>query len=190
MEDVAKNLTSTIQSSVQITVDALQKEIQEWRSKAFHYEYELSDSQRKNNDIQQLVVKQEKEIERLRHNIYYYKDALRFQQAAKRHKGKTRNLPTFHSVSRARAFENLNAERVFLRHWREENRNEKVLNHILSDDWDRGTDVSQRDAIVAATVIQWLGTNCGRYFLEECEADVKKVREKYLAAEKSRLKNK
>lgn len=31
------------------------------------------------------------------------------------------------------------------------------------------TPVSQRDADVAATVIQWLGTNCGACFLREAE---------------------
>jgi hypothetical protein len=35
-------------------------------------------------------------------------------------------------------------------------------------------DISQRDAMVAATVIQWLGTNCGGAFLDECEREIEK----------------
>lgn len=36
--------------------------------------------------------------------------------------------------------------------------------------------VSQRDAEVAATVIQWLGTNCGRCFMEQCEKEIESAR--------------
>jgi hypothetical protein len=36
--------------------------------------------------------------------------------------------------------------------------------------------VSQRDAEVAATVIQWLGTNCGRCFMEQCEREISTAR--------------
>lgn len=36
--------------------------------------------------------------------------------------------------------------------------------------------VTQRDAEVAATVVQWLGTNCGGAFLAECERQVKAAR--------------
>lgn len=36
--------------------------------------------------------------------------------------------------------------------------------------------VSQRDATVAASIIQWLGTNCGGSFLANCEAEIKKQR--------------
>lgn len=32
--------------------------------------------------------------------------------------------------------------------------------------------VTQRDAHVATTIIQWLGTNCGRCFIQECEREI------------------
>jgi hypothetical protein len=51
-----------------------------------------------------------------------------------------------------------------------------LLELILSDDVN-GTvaPLTQRDAMVAATVVQWLGTNCGQSFLHEVrrEADRK-----------------
>ena len=34
--------------------------------------------------------------------------------------------------------------------------------------------VSQHDMTIATTVIQWLGTNCGRCFIEQAEAEIKK----------------
>lgn len=40
--------------------------------------------------------------------------------------------------------------------------------------------VSDRDAEVAACVIQWLGTNCGLAFMQECE---KKIKQKQRNAE-------
>ena len=36
--------------------------------------------------------------------------------------------------------------------------------------------VSDRDAQVAATVIQWLGTSVGRFFIDECERAIKEAR--------------
>lgn len=43
--------------------------------------------------------------------------------------------------------------------------------------------ISQRDAFVAATVIQWLGTNIGQGFMEECEKKIKEEKSKYRAAQ-------
>ena len=40
--------------------------------------------------------------------------------------------------------------------------------------------ISQRDASVAATVVQWLGTSCGLSFLVECERLSKQERKKAL----------
>ena len=34
--------------------------------------------------------------------------------------------------------------------------------------------ITKRDAEVAATVVQWLGTSCGRCFIEECEREIVK----------------
>lgn len=72
----------------------------------------------------------------------------------------------------------VNKERIFADHWRKQNENVTsflnggygVLDHLLCAD-DRGrilSDITQEQATSAATVIQWLGTNCGWCFLEEC----------------------
>lgn len=71
-----------------------------------------------------------------------------------------------------------NREKAFADHWRKENENvpswlnggHGVLEHLLLANEKECIigDLTQRDAIVAATVIQWLGTNCGWCFLDEC----------------------
>lgn len=81
-------------------------------------------------------------------------------------------------------------EAIYLRRWVEEQVRHKnynggygLLEMILSptrgpkDRWNVGTPeymppVSQRDAEVAATVIQWLGTNCGRCFMDAAEKEI------------------
>lgn len=52
------------------------------------------------------------------------------------------------------------------------NRNEKA-NGLTP--WVDPDSITQRDAQVAATVIQWLGTNVGRNFLEECKTEIDKA---------------
>lgn len=52
-------------------------------------------------------------------------------------------------------------EVAFAAQWSLEQRQGNVLKHLL------GRDYSDRDAAVAATVIQWLGSNVGMSFLEE-----------------------
>jgi hypothetical protein len=73
-------------------------------------------------------------------------------------------------------------ERVYLEEWRRQNARQPGINrgftyieHILCPQGQRCPDsVSQRDAFVAASVIQWLGTNCGSAFIHECERRIKK----------------
>lgn len=63
-------------------------------------------------------------------------------------------------------------ERIFYQRWIERNRRERILHHILrgeEGDWMEPTD---RDSIVAASVVQWLGTNCGRGFINGCEREI------------------
>src|SRR6185437_2360866 len=43
--------------------------------------------------------------------------------------------------------------------------------------------ISQRDAEVAATVVQWLGTNCGRCFIESAEKEIAECRAERVAME-------
>lgn len=75
-------------------------------------------------------------------------------------------------------------EAVYLDKWQEENRRKAGINsgytlleHILcSKEQNPPAIVSQRDAYVAASVIQWLGTNCGLAFMRECEEKIKEVK--------------
>lgn len=68
-------------------------------------------------------------------------------------------------------------ERIYLETWREENKRrsgvnggytvlEGILNPKLSQP---APPVTPHDSRVATTLIQWLGTNCGRSFIERCE---------------------
>lgn len=81
-------------------------------------------------------------------------------------------------------------ERVFAEEWQKENQrqgavnfglialelilNTKPLGHLYADDIDHPT---QRDATVAATIIQWLGTRCGVCFLDRVHARIEQERE-------------
>lgn len=90
------------------------------------------------------------------------------------------------------------AEEIFLRKWQKENERQRGLNNgygllellltptrIRSElpKWLPNSSgpyyvppISQRDAEVAATVIQWLGTNCGLCFVRECEKEIEQAR--------------
>lgn len=76
-------------------------------------------------------------------------------------------------------------ERVFYERWIHENRRVIGLNGgcgalelIMSDDPNNHrAQISQRDMDVATAVVQWLGTNCGRSFIWECEAEIKRRNE-------------
>ena len=52
-------------------------------------------------------------------------------------------------------------EVAFAKQWSKEQAEGHILAHLI------GKDFSDRDAMVAATVIQWLGSNVGMSFLEE-----------------------
>ena len=65
-------------------------------------------------------------------------------------------------------------EKIFAEVWAEQNKPKSWLNYgqgILQDlmvkngKWEYA--ITQRDATIVATVIQWLGTNCGQGFLHE-----------------------
>ena len=59
-------------------------------------------------------------------------------------------------------------ERRFADAWRHENTttlHSPLLAQLMGDGREPATDISQRDATVAATVIQWLGSPVGRCFL-------------------------
>lgn len=76
------------------------------------------------------------------------------------------------------------AERIFADQWQKENDRRPGTNHgytllewIVTPSGDEFPErVSQRDAHVAASVIQWLGTGCGYGFLLGCEQLIKKAK--------------
>ncbi len=76
------------------------------------------------------------------------------------------------------------AERLYLEHWRRANKRHPAINSgyttlewILCPCGQRYPDgVSQRDANVAASVVQWFGTNCGGCFIRQVEAEIDKLR--------------
>lgn len=71
----------------------------------------------------------------------------------------------------------INAEAVYASEWEKENKRESWKNNgkgkleLLLDG-----EVSKRDALVAATVIQWLGTNIGMSFVHECERKIRDLK--------------
>lgn len=78
-------------------------------------------------------------------------------------------------------------ERVFLEKWRKENERHPAVNSGFTLlEWiccpggqklpDR---VNNRDAQVAASVVQWLGTNCGLSFILECEREIKRLEARF-----------
>lgn len=86
-------------------------------------------------------------------------------------------------------------ERIFLDLWEEENKRVPMVNFgntalelilntnkfPVTDDLVRPrkvSEVTQRDADVAATVIQWLGSKCGACFLLKAELAIKKEAQK------------
>ena len=83
------------------------------------------------------------------------------------------------------------AEEVYASEWARQNAIEPWLNHgqcllelILSRPGKTWGDLTQRDAQVAASVVQWLGTNCGLGFIKECERKIEIAKVKQAQEEK------
>ncbi len=76
------------------------------------------------------------------------------------------------------------AERIFADLWKRENKREPHINYgrtlleniLTPPDAKRVPIVSDRDARVAASVIQWLGTSIGRCFIGEAQREIEKAR--------------
>jgi hypothetical protein len=67
-------------------------------------------------------------------------------------------------------------EDVFLKIWRKNyNNSVPTLMYLLGEGNTPSYDISDRDKEVAETVIQWLGSNCGQYFLKEVEEKIKQI---------------
>lgn len=79
------------------------------------------------------------------------------------------------------------AERLYAEHWRKQNIRQPAINHgytalewILCPEGRRTPErVTLRDAAVAASVIQWLGTSCGHGFALEVEKRIAEARAKH-----------
>lgn len=78
--------------------------------------------------------------------------------------------------------QHVNAERVYAAEWKRQN---KYVSHegwpflalVLRRDDGRPCLPSRRDAAVAASVIQWLGTNVGSGFVMTCERKIDAARD-------------
>lgn len=124
--------------------------------------------------------KQADEFEKLRRQ---YADALatiRHLQSTEKNRRKVHHIPTQNHIGRRKWS---TREAAFLKKWRAENNrigNQRgVLESILSErPNDFPANLSQRDAMVAATVITWLGTNCGQCFLHEVAKDIESPKSK------------
>lgn len=79
------------------------------------------------------------------------------------------------------------AERIYAEVWKQENERHPAINsgftaleHILLPEGQRVPErVSLRDAAVAASVIQWLGTNCGHSLVLKAEKRIEEARARY-----------
>lgn len=58
-------------------------------------------------------------------------------------------------------------ENKFAETWEQQNTVGSTLAYILSGPKNVRSDISERDEVVAATVIQWLGSPVGQCFLED-----------------------
>ena len=72
-------------------------------------------------------------------------------------------------------FEKNPLERLFAEEWENSNKYYQLLNYIIC--YNLGDDkqiLSDRDIEVAATIIQWLGSDVGQYFINHVMNNVKK----------------
>lgn len=76
-------------------------------------------------------------------------------------------------------------EWILARDCKPENR---LFNELAYGGWAIPGVVSQRDAAVAASVVQWLGTNCGYGFMLGAEEEIAKIQECQGKAEDERRK--
>ncbi len=58
-------------------------------------------------------------------------------------------------------------EKLFHNNWIREQEQGHILQYLLGDD-NRRAHLAERDELVAATVIQWLGSPVGQGFLRDC----------------------
>lgn len=178
---------SDLTTAVKVQGEELQRHKQNADS-SWKYQSQASSLASELSRAKDTIEKQSRELAQLRGDNYYWKQAVRFEQCLKKRQGRIRHVPNFNSVHRAKltVAEWTNCERIFLRHWRDENKRKAGINGgcgllelLLSENSNaHAADLTQRDATVAACVVQWLGTNCGQSFLIECEREIKTDRDK------------
>ena len=79
-----------------------------------------------------------------------------------------------HEGIRAQRTQHNPLEKRFANEWRKRNKREGLshgqLDYMLAEDPNKpGGEVTERDAMVAAAVVQWLGTHVGQCFLEDVQ---------------------
>lgn len=96
--------------------------------------------------------------------------------------------------NRLKKYGHVNPERIYAAEWIALNKRSlstgmTYLEAILTAD-NRPTSrvVTQRDAAVAASVIQWLGTNCGMAFVQACERKIEAAHRFHAETEKLKRK--
>ena len=74
-------------------------------------------------------------------------------------------------------------EATYAEEWKKQNKRSPgvngghtLLEHICSEEITAPAPVSVRDSFVAASVIQWLGTNCGLCFIKTCEERARELK--------------
>lgn len=107
-------------------------------------------------------------------------------------------LPLEHRGRQPQRLKNVgrvNPEAIYAAHWRGLNRSIPNLlgrliapgpGHTLYTGHAHNAQVTRRDAMVAACVVQWLGTNVGYGFLEGCRKEIDAAREVKHAADCTR----
>lgn len=182
MNDTFAKLMATVQQ-----LQAENERLREERGATWKLQSELADTKHRLTTCERKLEDERRENDQLRRDNTHWRKAVRYEQWLKKPRKRVHHLPIYNDVRRARDKYGdwVNRERVFLRHWRKENKRVSgtnggcgVLELILSEDPNgHAVDLTQRDATVAATVIQWLGTNCGYAFLHEVERETERLRQ-------------
>lgn len=93
-------------------------------------------------------------------------------------------LPVEHVSLQPRRLVN-DPERIYAEEWRKRTDRDGLLDHVLAPDCDvLRARVSRRDAQVAASVIQWLGTPVGLGFIRTCEDRIRRAQDRSDALER------
>lgn len=82
-----------------------------------------------------------------------------------------------HEGIHAKRLEHNFAEKIFADRWAQQNKESQLLRQLLNTSKSTLELITQRDADVAATIVQWLGSNVGKCFVKECLKDITKVHE-------------